>query len=131
MCLKQGVLDKDTFETAKYFGTGEELAEKMDEYIKSNLKNSEKIKPIISILSTYRGTDELAIWRKMYEGTLGNIEGTYKVFNSAISDKQKLDKFIRENIIRQMSEIVDKTGEDISKSIDKKMNALVSEKQYE
>lgn len=131
MCLKQGVLDQDTFETAKYFGMGEELSEKMDEYIKSNLKNSEKIKPIISILSAYRGTDELAIWRKMYEGTLGNIEGTYKVFNSAISDKKKLDKFIRENIIRQMSEIVDKTGEDISKSIDKKMNELVSEKQYE
>ena len=30
-----------------------------------------------------------------------------------------------------MSEIVDKTVEDVSKSIDKKMNALVSEKQYE
>ena len=110
---------------------GEELAEKMDDYIKSNLKNSEKIKPIISILASYRGTDELAIWRKMYEGTLGNIEGTYKVFNSAISDKKRLDKFIRENIIHQMSEIVDKSREDISKSIDKKMNALISEKQYE
>lgn len=130
-CLKQGLFDKDTFETAKYFGMGEELAEKMDDYIKSNLKNSEKIKPIISILASYRGTDELAIWRKMYEGTLGNIEGTYKVFNSAISDKKRLDKFIRENIIHQMSEIVDKSREDISKSIDKKMNALISEKQYE
>ena len=36
MCLKQGVLNKDTFETAKYFGMGEELAEKMDEYINTN-----------------------------------------------------------------------------------------------
>lgn len=48
-CLKQGLLDKDTFETAKYFGMGEELAEKMDDYIKSNLKKSDKIKPIISM----------------------------------------------------------------------------------
>lgn len=131
MCLKQGVLDKDTFETAKYFGMGEELAEKMDEYIKSNLKNSDKIKPIISILSEYRGTDELAIWRKMYEGTLGNIEGTYKVFNSAISDKKKLDKFIRENIVSHIKDIVNKTEDDVIKTIDKKMKALISEKQYD
>ena len=131
VCLKQGLFDKDTFETAKYFGMGDELAEKMDDYIKSNLKNSEKIKPIISILASYRGTDELTIWRKMYEGTLGNIEGTYKVLNSAISDKKRLDKFIRENIIHQMAEIVDKSREDIGKSIDKKMNSLISEKQYE
>lgn len=130
-CLKCGVLDKDTFETAKYFGFANEIAEKMDDYIKSNLKNSDKIKPIISILANHNGTDELTIWRKMYEGTLGNIEGTYKGFNSAISDKQKLDKFIRENIIRQMSEIVDKTVEDVSMSIDKKMNSLVSGKQYD
>ena len=57
----------------------------VNNYIKNNLKNSEKIKPVISLLSSYRGTDELSIWKRMYEGTLGNIEGTYKSFNTAIS----------------------------------------------
>lgn len=129
-CLKQGLFDKATFETAKYFGMGEELAEEMDNYIKTNLKNSEKIKPIISILSVYRGIEELTVWRKMYEGTLGNIEGAYKLFNSAILDKKKLDQFVRENVIHKMSEIIDKPIEEIEKSIDKKMKSLISEKQY-
>lgn len=129
-CLKQGVLDIVTFETARYFGMGEELAEKMENYMQSNLKNSEKIKPIVSIMALYRGTDDLAIWRKMYGGTLGNIEGTYKMFHSAISDKRKLDKFIRESIIHQMPEIINKSREDIEKSIGNKVNAIVSEKQY-
>lgn len=129
-CIKHGLLDRDTFETAKYFGMGEELAEKMDDYIKTNLKNSNKIKPIISILASYRGTDELAVWRKLYEETLNNIEDTYKLFISAISDKKTLDMFVRENIIHQMIDIVYKTREEIDESIDKKMNALISEKQY-
>ncbi len=130
-CLKQGLLDKETFETAKYFGMGEEIAEEMDNYIKNNLKNSEKIKPVISLLSSYRGTDELSIWKRMYEGTLGNIEGTYKSFNTAISDKKKLDKFIRENIVKNMAEIVNKSVDDITTTIDRKIKSLITEKQYE
>jgi len=130
-CLKQGLLDKETFETAKYFGMGEEIAEEMDNYIKNNLKNSEKIKPVISLLSSYRGTDELSIWKRMYEGTLGNIEGTYKSFNTAISDKKKLDKFIRENIVKNIAEIVNKSVDDITTTIDRKIKSLITEKQYE
>ena len=129
-CLKQGLFDKDTFETAKYFGMGEELAEKMNGYINNNLENSDRIKPIISILASYQRTNELAIWRNLYKELLEKIQDTYKVYNSAIHDKKKLDSFIRQNIIHQISEIVDKSKEDINKSIDKKMNALVSEKQY-
>lgn len=130
-CLKHGVLDKGTFETAKYFGFADELAEKIDEEIKGNLKNTEKITPLISILASYRGTDEIGIWKKIYEGTLGNIEGTYKTFNTALSDKKKLDRFIRDNINSSMKEVVKKSREDVIKSIDKKMLALVSEKQYD
>lgn len=130
-CLKQGLLDKETFETAKYFGIGEEIAGEMDNYIKNNLKNSEKVKPIISLLSSHRGTDELSIWKRMYEGTLENIEGTYKLFNTAIADKKKLDRFIKENIIKNMVEIVDKSVDDITTTIDCKMQSLITEKQFE
>lgn len=129
-CLKQGVLDEETFNTAKYFGMGDELAEKIDLTIKDNLKNAEKIAPLISILASHRGTDEIGIWKKIYEGTLGNIEGTYKTFNTALSDNRKLDKFIRDNINSTMKEVVKKSKEDVIERIDKKMLSLVSEKQY-
>ena len=130
-CLKRGLFDKDTFETAKYFGMGKELAEEMDNYIKDNLKNPEKIEPIISILSSHRGIDKLTIWRKIYEETLRKIEDTYRLFNSAIFDKKNLDLFIKENLIRKMSEIVEKSFEEIDNIIDKKMKDLISKKQYE
>lgn len=130
-CLELGLLDKDTFETAKYFGMGEELAEKMDNYIKNNLNDSDKIKPIISILSSYRETDEISIWKGIYKDTLDNVADTYKTFNSSVFDKKKLDQFIRKNIIQQMSEIVDKSKDDIYNSIDKMMNDLITEKQYD
>lgn len=130
-CLKYGLLDKETFETAKYFGMGDELAEKIYSTIKDNLKKPEKITPLISILASYRGIDEIEIWKKIYEGTLGNIEGTYKTFNIVLSDNRKLDKFIRDNINSTIKEVVKKSREDVIKSIDKKMLSLISEKQYD
>lgn len=130
-CLKQGLLDKETFETAEYFGMGEEILEEMDNYIKNNLRNSEKIKPIISLLASYRETDELSIWKKVYESTLDNVKSTYKLFNSAISDKKILDGFIRENVVKNIYEIVDKSVGDITTTIDRKMKSLITKKQYE
>lgn len=129
-CLKYGLLDAKTFETAKYFGFADELAEKIDEEVKKNLKNTDKIAPMISLLALHRGTNEADIWKKIYEGTLGNIEGTYKIANAALSDKRKLDKFIRENISNIVTEIAKKSKEDVERSIDKKLSAILSEKQF-
>lgn len=129
--LEMGLCDFDTFKTAQYYYQDEVLTEVLDDYVKKNLKNTEKVTVPISILATYRGTDEIGIWKKIYEGTLENIEGTYKIFNTALSDKKKLDRFIRDNISSSMKEVVKKSREDVIKNIDKKMLALVSEKQYD
>ena len=129
-CLKHELLDKETFETAKYFGMGDELSEKIYSTIKENLRDTEKITPLISILASYRRTDEIEIWKKIYEGTLENIKGTYRTFNIALSERRKLDKFIRDNIDSTMNEVVKKSREDVIKNIDKKMLSLISEKQY-
>ncbi len=129
-CLKQGLLDKDTFETAKYFGMGEEIAVEMSSYIKNNLKNIRRVKPIISLLSSYRGTDELSIWKETYENTLKTIKDTYRLFNTAISDKKVLDRFIKENIDKDMFKIVGKSVQDITTTINRKIKSLVTEEQY-
>lgn len=129
-CLEYGLLDKDTFETAKYFGMGDELAEKIDTYIRGNLNDTEIISPLIDILALYKGTDEVGIWKSMYEGTLKNIKDLYHVFNMAISDKRELDKFIRKYITPNMTEIVSKTRDDIICSINKTIKQVITEEKY-
>ena len=128
-CLNYELLDWETFETAKYFGMGDALAEKIDLIIKNDFKNIEKIAPLISILALYRGIDEIMIRKKIYESLLENIEATYKEFNIALSDKRRLDEFIRDCIDSEVKEVIKKTREDIFKIIDKKMLSVVSEKQ--
>lgn len=130
-CLEQGLLDKGTFETAKYFGMGEEIAVQMESYINNNLSNIEKIKPIITLLSSYRKQDELSICKKIYESTLINIEGKYKLLNSAISDKGMLDRFIRENISNITFDIINKSNDDIATAIDSIISSIITEKQFE
>ena len=87
--FRNGLCDLDTFKTAQYYYQDEVLTEVLDDYVKKNLKNTEKVTVPISILATYRGTDEIGIWKKIYEGTLENIEGSYKIINTALSDKKK------------------------------------------
>lgn len=130
-CLEFGLLDKETFETAKYFGFADKLTEKIEQDIKKDLKNTEKIAPFISMLASHRETDEIEIWKKIYEGTLESIKNTYEIFNAALSDKRKLDRFVRDNINSSMREVIKKSREDVIKGIDKKMLSLVSEKQYD
>lgn len=129
-CIKQGLFDKDTFETAKYFGMREEAIQKMDEYVNNNLKNPDKIKIIISVLAWDRGIDELTIYEEVYKDTLDNIISTYEMFNSAISEKSQLDKFIRIYIDNKTSEVIKKTKEQINQSIAKIMNTIITEQQY-
>ncbi len=110
---------------------GDELAEKIDLTIKDNLKNAEKITPLISILAAYRGTDEIGIWKKIYEGTLKKIEDTYKTFNVALSDKRELDKWIRQNISQYTEEIVKMSVEKIKDKVHLIVNGVISEKSFQ
>lgn len=62
--LEMGLCDLDTFKTAQYYYQDEVLTEVLDDYVKKNLKNTEKVTVPISILATYRGTDEIGIWKR-------------------------------------------------------------------
>lgn len=129
-CLEFGLLDKETFETANYFGMGEGLSEKIETKLRSNLNDVETAIPLISILASYKNKNEVEIGRKIYEDILKKIDSTYKTFSAAISDKKELDKFVRANVILQMTEILDKSRDDVIDIIDKKMKQTISEKQY-
>lgn len=129
-CLECNVLDKETFETASYFGMGDDLAQKVDDYIKKNLKEIEVITPLIKILALYNNCSEKDVLEKAYEKTLKNIKGQYRKFNNSLSDKRALDKFVRENLICEMKEIINKSSDDAINCIKKKMNQTITEKQF-
>ena len=129
-CLQQEVLDKNTFETAKYFGMGDALAEKIEMNIKENLDNLESVTPLISILASYRETDEIGIWKSIYEKELTNVADEYKTLNVALSNNRELDKFVRKNISASTKEIVEKSEENIIQCINQKIESIISEKQY-
>lgn len=131
VCLRYGLLDKETFDTAKYFGFADELAESIDSIIRENLKNTVKITPLITILALHRGTDEIGIWKKIYESTLENIEDTYKSFSIALSDKRELDKWIRQNICQHTGEIIKMSLEKVKDKVHLIVNDVVSQKSFQ
>lgn len=130
-CLNLGLLDKETFETAVYFDLGYELEEKMDTYMRDNLENLDKVKEIVSILAPYRNETEAYIMRDLYLDYVGNIIGEYRKIKSAISSKVQLDSFVKNNVVDNMTEILDKSEDDINKIIETKLNKLMSQEKFD
>lgn len=130
-CLYYEVLDKDTFETAKYFGMGDELSEKMIEYIKENLGNIDKIKKVVSILAPYEEIEELTMWRIIYKDKIENIIDVYATLKGAIVNKKILDKLVKENVICRMIEIIDKTSGYVMECIGKQIEGIITPKQFD
>lgn len=130
ICLEQGLLDSETFETAEYFGFADKLAEKMDGYIQKHLQNKQSIIPIVAILAKYRKTDELAIWRNIYKDTIYHIENTYKYFNLALERPSDLDQFVRQFIDASIVNIARKNEDDISEWVSEAVCSVVSQEVY-
>ena len=130
-CLYYEVLDKDTFETAKYFGMGDELSEKMIEYIKENLGNIDKIKKVVSILAPYEEIEELTMWKIIYKDKIENIIDVYATLKGAIVNKKILDKLVKENVICRMIEIIDKTSGYVMECIGKQIEGIITPKQFD
>lgn len=130
MCLTQGLLDVETFETAEYFGFADNLVEKMDGYVQKHLRNKKAVEPIVAILAKYRKTDELAIWRNIYRDTILRIENTYKIFNLAIERQSDLDGFVRQYIDANISNVARKNEADISKLVSNTVGSVVLQERY-
>ena len=129
-CLEYGLLDRDTFKTAAYFGFADALAEKMDVYINKHLKDKSAIAPIISILAEHRNTSETGIWRRIYKDTIDAVESAYRKFDRAIKNQSSLDGFVREYISPNMAFVAKQTQNNVEQLIAKKITAVISENRY-
>ena len=128
--LEYGLLDKETFKTAEYFGFADSLAEKMDKYVNRNLRNKDLVNPIITILAEYRNTDETGIWRIFYKDAIEEIENSYRNFERALTHKFALDSFVREYISPDMTLVVSKTRDDVECIVSQKIASVLSEDRY-
>lgn len=129
-CLEHGLLDRDTFKTATYFGFADNLAEKMETYINRNLQNGSLIAPIISILAEHKKTDETGIWRRIYKDTIDSIESVYRKFRNALASQSALDAFVREYISSNMTFVAGRTKDDVEHIVVRKVSEVISEKHY-
>lgn len=129
-CLEYGLLDRDTFKTAAYFGFADILAEKMDAYLNKNLHNTSGIAPIISLLAEHRNTSETGIWRRIYKDTIATVESTYQKLGRAITNLSALDSLVREYISPNMTIVAGKTKNDVEQALAKKIAAIISENRY-
>lgn len=129
-CLEYGLLDRDTFQTATYFGFADTLVEKMDLYINKNLQNKSAIAPIVSILAEQRNTREIDIWISIYKDTIDAIESAYRKLRCILTDQTSLDSFVREYISPNTEILIGKTESDIKELIEKSIYTIISENQY-
>lgn len=129
-CLEYGLLDRDTFQTAAYFGFADNLVESMEVYISQNLKNKNLIAPIIAILAEHKNTDETEIWKRAYRETIESVENTYRSFNLILTQKDGLGSFVKECIGSDIEAVVGRTEDDIYRSITRKVSSVISESDY-
>lgn len=129
-CLDNGLMDQGTFETATYFGMGPVIAEKMELYIKNNSSNVNLIRPIVHILAVYKGKDEKFYWETAYYHIVRDVLENYRKYNEALSDKKKLDKYIRGNISSQMLELVEQSEQKIRILVNKEFTNMIREEEY-
>lgn len=129
-CLEYGLLDRDTFKTAAYFGFADSLVESMEAYINRNRQNKTLIAPIVSILAEHKNTDETGIWRRIYKETIERVESAYRTFNLVLTNKPALDSFVRESISSNMSFVVGRTRGDVCRVITGKVSSVIPENRY-
>ena len=127
VCLNHGLLDSETFQSAKYFDLADALVEKMNEYIQLNVQNKDKIKPIISILANHQNVEAVVIWKRVYNKTIKIIENTYKLFKAALTNKQTLDKVIRQYIGTKTKQVAVLQDDSVRRILLTKLNSLLTE----
>lgn len=129
-CLNQGLLDKGTFETAKYFGFADKLAEKADHYIQANLQDVCLVKPLVPILADYQSSCETVIWNRLYKDTISQIKETYKDFHLALSKKTDLDRFVRKYVAPNTNDIILMTPSEVGSIVQNVVFSVLSPEQY-
>ena len=129
--LNNHLADYETFETAKYFHQDEVLCDVIEKYIKSNLNNYDRVKPIVKILASYKNQSESYIWKSLYYSTYQRLHQHYKELDSVISSRNALIEWIKENITKDAVKLVDMDSEKLSAKVNRIVfKRIISEEQF-
>jgi hypothetical protein len=129
--LELGFFDVDTFVDAKKIHTGSELDGLLEEKIKSNLKNYDKIKDMVTVLASYKNESETELLRSLYSAELESVEQKYSVFRRMLINQRALDEWIRKNISQQTQNIISTSADTIKNRVHSNIVSIISESNYQ
>jgi hypothetical protein len=112
--INQGLFDVDSLKAAKEFHQETMLISVIEDKIKGDLKNVDKVMDYIDILSYYEDKDRTEILLPFYQSTIDSIKNDYHEMFLICSDSRRLDRWISENINSDMDKVVS-TSDDMVK----------------
>ena len=129
--LELGYFDIDTLIDAKKIFRGSELDNLLEEKIKNNLNDIDKVKDYVKVLAEYKGKDEMEVLSFFYQDTISKIKNDYHEIFLICTDSKRLSKWIKKHINKNR----DKIASTLENSVRDKVNSWIkntfNDKQYE
>lgn len=100
ICLNEGLLDIDTFSTAKYFGFSDSLIDSVKSYCIKNSDDYSKIKTSVEMYSSFTGKSITEVLNEIYKDKIHIVRKHYNELNKAISNRRSLADWINKCISR-------------------------------
>lgn len=129
--LQYGLCDVDTFKTAQYFYQDKLLLSYLEDYCVKNSEDMDRIAAPITVLAMYKKIDEIDIIKSLYNDDLMRIQAEYNSLIGAIDNPYMLDEWVRNNIDKNIYNIIDKTELFIEDLISKKINNTISQQMFD
>ncbi len=123
--------DIDTLIDAKKIFRGSELDDLLEEKIKNNLHNIEKVKDYIGVLAFYQGKNEIDILKKFYESTISKVKNDYHEMFLLCIDSTRASIWIKEHINKDRDKIASTSEESVRDKVNSWIKRTVDDRQYE
>lgn len=129
-CIDMGVMDTETFETAENFGFANAFTDRLEKQCQKNVNNKDKFNQLLKLYVRAKGCSTEGAFHFIFDSKINDIYKQYKTLLSAPTNNNGLDKWIRDNINRTTSKLINRSKDDIDDILSKKVNSIISERTY-
>lgn len=129
--VELGYFDIDTMKDAKKIFPTKDLITLLEDKVKKNLNNIEKVKDYIEVLAFYKGKNSADILKSFYASTINKIENDYHEIFLVCIDSRRLSMWIRDHISKDRDKIASTSEDTIKDSVNRWIKNTVDDKQYE
>ena len=127
-----GLLDEETFNTAKYLHQENCLVQILQEGCISSFTNKEykRVQQSVTLLSRVRHEPLEVVSKPIFSEIVARVLGEYDTLKKAFGDKNILGKWISQNISSDKEELTNNTKEDNTLRINNKIYSIISYDAY-